>query len=450
MSLRRSWTSGRCGAAGLAAVVALSLTSASASAADPGAVGATPDPAVFKDPGKFNAAPAGASRPVTETYIFDEAVRQYAEQHDVSKDDARAVLTEQGRVGGLETDLRKRLGEGFGELSFDQRKGHVKVLVTSDDAEASAKRILSEYGLDHAIVGRSRWSAVELDRALTDVANRLAEPLATGRVALRRGGDAGLVLTVDRDAGDATTKLVQDAAARSTVVPVVERGEVPKPQAAACGGTADWFCDAPFLAGQRYQWSAGSCSAAFQAYANGSSNSYNLTAGHCSSIGKANYTCNSAVSSCVWINQDVGAFYTGVGQWDGAVMVHTNGAFPNYPAIDTYNSWPPYGSYPVHGWMSTYMSQYLCKTGYRTHSVQCGTVINTNNGYGQLIFDSACTMGGDSGGPIFDPSNLYAVAITATLWNTPLDGPCNSTTRTGGSWVTNLLATLGLTGINTI
>lgn len=405
---------------------------------------------MLNDPGRFFPAPIGVSRPVA-TDLLDEAARQYAARYGVSQETALARLREQGRLGGLQADLRARLGDGFGQLSFDNERGMVKVLLSPSGDERRAREVLAEHGVDDAIYARSAWSARELDEATTELARQLAPQVEAGTVAIRQVADDGLVVAVDPDAEAPSLTAARRAAGAATVEPKLVREEVSRPQAAACTGP---YCDPPFHAGLYYHADGGgSCSAGFTAYVSGSSAQYTLTAGHCVSVpnwpnpGRRNWTVYGDGVTGVWISQDLGGYYNGTpGTPDGGVIWHTNPSFPTYPAIRTYG-WT-WASYPVYGTDNATLRTWVCKSGGRTQSVQCGTVTSTNNGGGQFLFDTACTMGGDSGGPIFNPANLYALGITATLYNTPLDGPCTSSTVTGGEPVTRATSSLGLSGVS--
>jgi hypothetical protein len=420
----------------------LGITSISAASAAAGIAGVPPAP------GEFVPAPPMSSTKVDPARSpLPDAVKAYAKQNNVGRERAQLVLVAQSHGTGLEEELRNRLGEGFGGLEFDQEKARFKVWLAPGGSRDTAASVLATRSLDDTALLTTRWSAVAREKAVGALSSRLAAPLKSGAVSLTSTPDRGVVVTRYSDTDDSINATAAEVVNQlgDEVISVHAKDAAPQlPEPQAC---VNMYCDPPLVAGDAYGYvisssSWGGCTTAFSASAG--SNQYQLTAGHCTSVpnwpspGRWNNTCYSNGSSCPWIGQDIGG-YAGAGG-DGGLM-SAGGTWYNYPAVHVIGwSWPTYGT-PGTG--NATVGMYLCHTGLGISATSCGTVTSLTaggawGGSAMVEVSGTCTIGGDSGGPWFDPSTMVAIGIHSAGY-----AGCNQ--RGYFEPVTRAAATLGVT-----
>lgn len=413
-----------------AVVTALVLGAGSATAAQP-------------VPGEF--VPAERSSRAADPSLLAGAVSRYADQYGVDKAQAERILRAQGRGGGLEEELRRELGDGFGELRFVQERATWQVRLSPSGDAAAATAVLARRGIDGPLIDRVRWSAKAREAAQRALYERLAPAVDAGEIRLLSDPDKGVVVATSAAtrAGVAlTAKRAIAVAGLDAIATVVTAERSPRPSAAACD---DSYCDAPLVAGVQYNPSG--CTIAFSAHAGGGS--YNLTVGHCISNpnwpnpGRAAWTCSAGSAWCGYFGHDLGGYYSPAG--DGGVVAVTSTTFPNYAGFRVFG-WA-FPTYSVKGTQNASIGMYLCATGRITRTT-CGTVYslseqNAQGGSAMIGLQGACAIPGDSGGPLFDPANGNAVGMTAATYNRDACPPGG--TRTTYEPVTRAASTLGVT-----
>jgi hypothetical protein len=368
-------------------------------------------------PGTFAPSEPGTGKP--DPSLLEGAVPGYAKRQGVSEDQAREALQQQALGAGLEEALRKELPADFGGLVFDEENGRWKVFLTRTADEAGARKVLADRAIRQVTIARVQWSTREREAAVRELALKLKPRLDAGTVAVSDTPRDGVVIKLDATAAaDDVTAATEAAAAADDIASTTYAGPERRPEAAACLSP---YCDPPLVAGVAYRTSNGitqkDCTTAFAAYVTGSGNRYNLTAGHCTQAPSPFTSCNANHTWCPQVGADIGGYYQPTG--DGGIMQNTNGSFPNYPAFRVFGwTYPTYG---VLGSETAAVGQYLCHTGRITYTT-CGNVISTTAGNAMggatsIAIDGACAMPGDSGGPLFDPSNGRAVGISVATFN---------------------------------
>jgi hypothetical protein len=370
----------------------------------------SPSRPVTVEPGTY--IPSAQSKTPADPTLLEGAAARYAEQYDVSRDRAMAVLKAQALGTGLENDLRDDEDVRYADLAFVPDQGTWKVTIAEGGDAAAALRILAAHGIINPQIARARWSAEARDAAERSINRKLHGAIASGVAWTTRRSDNGLTINLSSKASPSDIDSAQSLDGPVSVATDVAPRDLPSP--VACGSP---YCDVPLVAGVAYTESAvGNCSMGFAATAPGSGNMYNLTAGHCTWVGFTVSTCNAAITWCPTIGTDVGGYLSAAG--DGGI-IELNGVFPNYPAYRVFGwAYPTYG---VLGTSAAYVNQYLCHTGRYTYTT-CGFVSSVNGpnqlgGSSSYILQGACSIRGDSGGPLFNPANGTAVGITVASSN---------------------------------
>lgn len=162
----------------------------------------------------------------------------------------------------------------------------------------------------------------------------------------------------------------------------------------------------------------GGCSVGFTATDN--SFNYIITAGHCTQ-GFPHWTLPDG--------SDVGPSLESNYPGDDYGLIWMNG--PTVWPTGTFNLWNG-TSQGIHGWATAVSGLSVCNSG-KTTGLRCGKVLKTNvtvNGAGgtvrQMVETNICTLGGDSGGPLFANHIGYALNSHANRNG----NQCNATPRT--------------------
>jgi streptogrisin C len=418
------------GAVTLALLFSVSANSVAASNKSASGTG-TPTPAVVDQSGALDD-PAS------------EAARQLAERYGLSIAEASGIIQKTPRVDSLEAEMTKRGSPGFVGVWIDW-EAHGTVHVTSD---SKADLVLAQ-----------------------EEANTLGLEIETGLVS--RGGEALRVIQRRLDAGhdpdleklpiasaiDITNDTVVAevrpesaenaranlrAAGRQDIDVQESRGAT----AAAC--TSRTACGSPLRAGICIGLGAACgqsqlfCTSGVQAwYSDGSR--WLLTSGHCGGV----------TTSTNWVHgqQFLGPIRQHVfsGSVDAARIRIDNSYWLPIDRTWLYlstttpyimqgiNSSPVVGSAICHSGAS---SGYRCGTVYtRTYTATYNDFDGTSRTItNQLLSHDMCGMGGDSGGPIIDPSTYSGIAQFNFTWN----GACTGGGG-GGSFYSNIDAAMPTT-----
>ncbi|MDO8213196.1 hypothetical protein [Conexibacter sp. CPCC 206217] len=107
------------------------------------------------------------------------AADSYAKAYNVSVDKAREILDEQAKGEGLPEELRKEIGESFGQVWFNN--GRYVVEVGPGGSVAAVRRAVEGRGLaTDTVVREVGWNETTLNAALRDVAERLDREIRAG------------------------------------------------------------------------------------------------------------------------------------------------------------------------------------------------------------------------------------------------------------------------------
>ncbi|MGC5286221.1 S1 family peptidase [Micromonospora sp. DT231] len=147
---------------------------------------------------------------------------------------------------------------------------------------------------------------------------------------------------------------------------------------------------------------------------------YIITAGHCTQ-GYPHWTLPNG--------QDVGPSLESNYPENDYGLIWMNG--PSVWATGVINLWNN-TTRSIHGWATAVTGLSVCNSG-KTTGFRCGSVLRTNvtvNGAGgtvrQMVETNICTLGGDSGGPLFASNTAYGLNSHANR----VGSQCNSTPRT--------------------
>ncbi|MEV1155122.1 S1 family peptidase [Micromonospora chokoriensis] len=161
---------------------------------------------------------------------------------------------------------------------------------------------------------------------------------------------------------------------------------------------------------------------------------YIITAGHCTR-GFPHWTLPNG--------QDVGPSLESNYPENDFGLIWMNG--PSVWATGVINLWNNM-SRSIHGWATAVSGLSVCNSG-KTTGFRCGSVLRTNvtvNGAGgtvrQMVETNICTLGGDSGGPLFATNTAYGLNSHANRNGSQ----CNSSPRTWHQPVGEAINTYGV------
>lgn len=310
-----------------------------------------------------------------------------AEHRGIGRDAAERLL----RAENAQVELAGRLTAELGAKTGGSYLSGGELVVTVTDAASAAK--VTAAGAKARVVARGDQQLQSIQRALE---NAPSEPNTTW------GVDPETNQVVVSLPKSGAKNAAQRLAARRFGAAVrfeTESGTI-QPNVGISSGDA-----------------MGGCSVGFTATDN--SFNYIITAGHCTQ-GFPHWTLPDG--------SDVGPSLESNYPGDDFGLIWMNG--PSVWPTGVFNLWP--GSQGIHGWATAVRGLSVCNSG-KTTGLRCGTVLRTNvtvNGTGgtvrQMVETNICTLGGDSGGPLFANHIGYALNSHANRNGSQ----CNATPRT--------------------
>ncbi|MEU8157067.1 S1 family peptidase [Micromonospora sp. NPDC048986] len=311
-----------------------------------------------------------------------------AGQRGISREAAEKLLSAENADVRLANQLTTELGASSGGAYLSD--GNLVVTVT--DAAAAAK--VTAAGAKARIVARGERQLQSIQRALeaapSEPNTTWAVDPATNQVVV------SLPASGARNAGQRSAARKFGAAVRFET----SAGQI-QPNVGISSGD-----------------SLGGCSAGFTA--TDYTFNYIITAGHCTQ-GYPHWTLPNG--------QDVGPSLESNYPEDDYGLIWMNG--PSVWATGVINLWNN-TSRSIHGWATAVSGLSVCNSG-KTTGFRCGTVLKTNvtvNGAGgtvrQMVETNICTLGGDSGGPLFASNTAYGLNSHANR----VGSQCNSSPRT--------------------
>ncbi|MEV4832486.1 S1 family peptidase [Micromonospora sp. NPDC049257] len=311
-----------------------------------------------------------------------------AEQRGISRAAAEKLIS----IENANVRLANRLTTELGASSGGAYLSDGNLVVTVTDAAAAAK--VTAAGAKARLVARGERQLQSIQRALEAAAS---EPDTTWGVDPQTNQ-----VVVSLPASGAKNAVQRSAARRfgSAVRFETSTGRI-QPNVGISSGDAMGGCSVGFTATD-YTFN------------------YIITAGHCTQ-GFPHWTLPNG--------QDVGPTLESHYPENDFGLIWMNG--PSVWATGTINLWNN-TSRSIHGWATAVSGLSVCNSG-RTTGFRCGSVLKTNvtvNGAGgtvrQMIETNICTLGGDSGGPLFATNTGYGLNSHANRNGSQ----CNSSPRT--------------------
>ncbi|MBQ1017704.1 S1 family peptidase [Micromonospora sp. D93] len=369
------------------ASVAFVPTAAAAGPVDqPARPGGAADPA--RTDGRAALAPAGGVAGRAQADGAADMAEAIAEQRGISRDAAEKLISAENANVRLANQLTTELGASSGGAYLSD--GNLVVTVT--DAAAAAK--VTATGAKARLVARGERQLQKIQRALEATPS---EPNTTW------GVDPKTNQVVVSLPASGAKNAAQSSAARKFGAAVrfeTSAGQI-QPNVGISSGD-----------------SLGGCSVGFTA--TDYTFNYIITAGHCTQ-GYPHWTLPNG--------QDVGPSLESNYPENDFGLIWMNGS--SVWATGTINLWNN-TSRSIHGWATAVSGLSVCNSG-RTTGFRCGSVLRTNvtvNGTGgtvrQMVETNICTLGGDSGGPLFATNTAYGLNSHANRNGSQ----CNSTPRT--------------------
>jgi hypothetical protein len=358
------------------------------------------------------------------------AISAYATEHGVSAERAEAVLDLQTKADNLQHDMRSALGVSFAQVWFDASNSQTNQVVV--DVGPGADTALAESVLkEHSIgPGQSRivqksWNEAGLKAAVSRLDEQLQPQIRAGLVRVGIAADANAQISVAASASDADRQAIDavassaDEAVKPTTIDVSTSMFSATPAAYVSPG----YGGPPLIAGMYYDVQIWECTVGFYAKSPVSSETYFMTAGHCTGSGHGARACTSS-TNCPNFGTDVGGWVGPGGDYGLTIDTRASTTWPPYPAFIDWSCCG--GTLPVYGATSPTIGETVCHTGFNSAAhgkfTTCGTVKALNveieyEGGAKPVLDelggaNLCVYEGDSGGPVFDPSNAYAKGIT--------------------------------------
>lgn len=367
------------------------------------------------------------------------AAAAYAAEHDVSRQRAQVVLALQAKTVSLPESLRRALGSHYGQVWLDHGGITTNEVVVDVSSHISASQLAATEAIltAHGIAAGQRRivedavTEAELEAEMKKLVKQLSKYISSGRVQVAIVADAQLEVAIAADATESERHKIESkiSSHKYAVAPVVRVTEEPSYEITPTYYEIPGFGGPPLIAGMYYQKPASTpgyiiiCTLGFLTTSPVNSNPFYQTAGHCvESAGTEDTACFSA-SNCAPVGPDVGG-WAGPELDFGLIEDNNTGTWPAYPAVVTWG-WA-YDTLGVFGASSPVIGELICHTGWgsASHGVagtSCAEVTSTNasaeyDGYMHYEAEASgsglCVFEGDSGGPVFDGNNGYAVGIT--------------------------------------
>lgn len=379
----------------------------------------------------FKQQPVGLS---TSDSIPPETIQSYASDFEVSREEAARRLEIQSRGVDLFDPLERALAERFAGLWFSNDDGVFVIPVIHSDDDAIVAAQLEERGISaddfRTVPARWSWDQLRssqeaLDRQLFDL---FSEHLVATAPDVKNNS---VVVAVSEAIPPEAETRVRDAASRQEVSveirPVAPQRLSPPTQACVFPD-----CDKPLRGGvEMYRSDFLPCSTGFLVYGNVNGQRYMMTAGHC-----LQDTTSWWAQEANQTQQGIGGVWNWMYGWRGDAGIVR--VVPDSPWNMPAGQWTPgvvyWNAQNFHSILnaaSSYKGLYVCHSGRSTGS-SCGAVEQREltiafdrqppypdtpvGGIAQVGGASLCTLGGDSGGPVF--TNNVAVGI----WNAGFSG----------------------------
>ncbi len=373
-----------------------------------------------------------AASPASAEEIPAPEVKEYQSDLGVSKQTAEENLTTQAEGIGIVEELQHTQGQNYAGVWFDNASGEFVVPRLTGEAsiESSLDGVVEEEDFRTKPVEYS-WDELEAAQKRITLALKSLTEESLIQTALDPRTNAIVVLEAAGLNEVGSEKVERVVAAEDVNVEVRERSVASfAVEAKSCTTSPPRVCSKPLrggvdigiitpLGGGAFSYSSGVCSAGFKAIGKVSGDRYMLTAGHCALVG------NRWGSEVLPSNEF---------QEIGTVQEHTIGLGGDWAKIKASGSfwdtspWPSEvthywanQTYPIEYESASYRGEYVCLSGSKTGTT-CGHVANVHV---EGLYDEKhdihlpvevevpgiCTIGGDSGGPIFNFSSNTALGL---------------------------------------
>ncbi|MEV4766714.1 S1 family peptidase [Micromonospora chokoriensis] len=344
---------------------------------------------------------------------------------DLARTDGRAALASAGGVAaGDRGDGAADMAEAIAEQRGISRDAAEKLLSTENANVRLANQLTTELG---ASSGGAYLSNGDLVVTVTDAA-AAAKVTAAGAKARRVARGERQLQTIQRTleaaASEPNTTWGVDPQTNQVVVSLPASGAknaVQRSVARTFGAAVRFETSDGQIqpnVGISSADALGGCSVGFTA--TDFTFNYIITAGHCTR-GFPHWTLPNG--------QDVGPSLESNYPEDDYGLIWMNGA--SVWATGVINLWNNTNR-SIHGWATAVSGLSVCNSG-KTTGFRCGSVLRTNvtvNGAGgtvrQMVETNICTLGGDSGGPLFATNTAYGLNSHANRNGSQ----CNSSPRT--------------------
>jgi len=222
--------------------------------------------------------------------VQEIAAEGYANEFNVSREEARRVLTIQDRAGGLgEAIADSGAAAGYAGVWFDDAERRLKVGLRTGTDSAPVTAELASRGLlaDTDILALSHTQR-ELEEGRDRVVVALQDLVDAGTVSVGFDTSRNAVVIGASASITAAQRSRADAAAASEAVRTVVQEEAASNYLPELLGCSTFSCDPPFRGGVAFENNQGSCTSGFIAGGGpGNATPYVITAGHCLSNGPA-------------------------------------------------------------------------------------------------------------------------------------------------------------------
>jgi streptogrisin C len=379
---------------------------------------------------------ARSTAPATPPPISDEAVAEYADQHDVAAGEAQTRLTMQRRFAKLPVAAHEDLQRTAGPVRFDNETGDWIVPLTRAADATRVRATISDLGIpaDRVRFPAAERSASAVRKATDEAFRALGRDVRAGDVTVDGGSDsAGPEITVDVAAAAAVVQRAEAVAADTG-------GKVVRAKAETWGFKPQFGCGHPYCdqltGGVKVNGTAHSCTAGFYVGDPSGANRFLLTAGHCLAYAEEPWwSCFAGGASCHHVGAAQNRMWgPGHGGDSGLIRV-TNAGWNMHPGYAIWNAPAPYtsGISTIRGYYRdpVHVGAFACHNG-ATTGTSCGTVASNSYGFandsypqgviGMLRITGTCSNPGDSGGPWTMAAAEVAVGVHS---GSVVSQPCN-------------------------
>jgi hypothetical protein len=377
--------------------------------------------------------PAGTSPTGAEA----AEVSSYQGDFGVSMQTAEERLEVQADGAGIAEQLEASQGKRYAGVWFDNQSGEfvVPTVAGADRSSVAAGLAASDLEGDFRIQpAQSSWD--ELEAAQVRIDNALLSLIEEGLVGTSLDPRANAVVINQAAAADSSQRAEVRAAAGGAGVGV----EVKESQDRKLGISAEAcqfgasVCDAPMRGGVNIVPNGGfrgtGCTAGFKATGNTFGNRFVLTAGHC--IAESGASKWDSFTAAPEERRNLGSVAAWAFPSHDYAAINANGTYwdkPSWPTEVAY--WGVNQEYPINYESSSYVGEYVCHVGQQS-GLSCGAVTGVNltepyeggNYVSNLTrVEHICTIGGDSGGPVFAGNTALGI-FSATDKPKEAENPC--------------------------